>query len=204
MDLVDKFNFAVTSLSSGSTAKLKQEEMVFYCSSYSSESAPGSAVGFSVADPIFKDIVDTLENHFQAICAPMANRVEFNMVNHFLRGIEYKEVYGDVLKNFKRILGDFLSTYKKGGEIVINLTSNQIEITLQDLILKPQADEKAIYYKIKNNRFYNVEARSSRRGRAKLYEFCLTESWDNLKKNEEIFTTSIKNDKRKGRWEIDL
>ncbi len=196
MDLLDKFNFAVDALGAGRDEELKQEEIVY--------SSLSERRGFSVSEEEFKGLVQALEGHFHHICAPLAMRIELNMVNYFSVNVQYKEVYACVLKNLKQTLSYVLSTFNNRGDIVIDLTSDQIEIKIKDLILKPREDERALFYKIKNNRFYNAQIVSYKAGRRKFYEVRLTGSWNLQKDSKQSKSYRSKDGARKGQWENTL
>ncbi len=193
MDLLDKFNFAIDALETGRGEELKQEEIVY--------SSLSERRGFSVTEEEFKDLVQALEGHFHHICAPLGKRIELNMINYFSVNVQYKEVYTSILKNLKHTLSYVLASFTNGRDITIDLTSDQVEIKIKDLLLKPREDERALFYKIKNNRFYNAQIVNYKAGRRKFYEVRLTGSWNLQKDSKQTQSYRSEEGARKGQWE---
>ena len=195
MELLDKFNFALDNLHSVQNEELRQEEIVF--------SSLSTRKSFSVSEEEFKGLVDALESHLHHICAPIAKKIDLNMANHFSTHVQYKEVYACILKNLKQSVGYILSTFNNKANVEVTLTSDQVAITFKQLALRPREDEKALFFKIQNNRFYNAKIDKRNVGRFKVYEVTLTGSWK-LDSDDAEKSYSSMEGARKGQWENTL
>ena len=198
MELLDKFNFAVDALdySSNDFTADSQEEIIF--SSISESNA------YSINEDEFKELGDALEAHFHHVCASIAIKVDFNLTNRFSRNVRYRETYSYILKNLTLVKNYIHSSFQNRGEVRVELTSDQVKIKISNLLLEENEDERAILFRVKNNRFFNAKISSYRRGMRKLYEVTLTGSWSLQDSKENKKTYRSQDGARKSRWENTL